>query len=114
MQTPLSARFSRNLSLLAFAPLALGVLLIAMGSAMAAPVGEEDATIILRPIDRHPNDPASARRLYARISAAALEVCGGGDHSFAEVNRSIRNSACWRKAMSGALAQVSSPYLPKP
>lgn len=112
MTTPYSARFSRNLSLVAFAPLALGLLLIAMGQAMATPAGVEENRIVLRAIDRHPADSRAAKRTWGRIDAAALEVCGGGDHSNAQVNYAVRRSDCWRDAMNGALAQVSTPYLP--
>jgi len=117
MTTPNSNRFSRNLSMVAFAPLALGVLLMAMGQAMAgqtmaAPVGVDDNRVILRKIDRYPADARAARRTYDRIDAAALEVCGGGDHSNAQVNYAVHRSDCWRDAVRGALAQVSTPYLP--
>lgn len=111
MTTPLSPRFSRNLSLVAFAPLALGLLLIVMGQAMATSAGVEGDQIVLRAIDRHPADVRSARRTYDRIDLASLQVCGGGDHSSAQVNYAVRRSSCWHDAMSGALAQVSTPYL---
>lgn len=114
MTTPYSARFSRNLSLLAFAPLALAIMLLLVGQAVAKPVearvGMEGNQIILRAIDRTPADARSARRTYDRIDAAALEVCGGGSHSFAEVNRTVRHSDCWRQAMRTALAQTETPY----
>lgn len=115
MTTPLSPHFSRNLCLVVFAPLALALLLIAMGQAMAKPaLVEADAEgnhVILRAIDRHPADLRAARRTYDRIDAAALEVCGGGNHSYSQVNQAVRRSECWHSAMKGALAQVNTPYL---
>jgi UrcA family protein len=114
MTTP-SSRFSRNLSLVALAPLALGLLVIAMGVAMAAPAPKnrhnDQPQVIVRHADRHPADAHAAGRLYQRLEAAALEACGGGAHSFPELNRSIRASTCWRQAMNGALAQVDTSHL---
>jgi UrcA family protein len=113
-----STRFSRNLSLIALAPLALGMVAIAAGQAMAgqavaAPAGEEEARIILRGIERQPASPRAAKQVMARIEEAALQVCGGGAGAYPEVNRVVRRSDCWHKAVKGALAQVASPYLPK-
>jgi UrcA family protein len=67
--------------------------------------------VIVRHADRHPADAHAAGRLYQRLEAAALEACGGGAHSFPELNRSIRASTCWREAMNGALAQVDTSHL---
>jgi len=105
-----SQRFSRRLTLLAAAPLVLAGLFV-IGVTL---VSAEDAvpTVTLHPIDRAPATPAAAERLYRQLDRAALAVCGGGDHAFAEVNRSTRLSACWRDAMRQALAQVNSPRLP--
>jgi len=105
----LSQRFSRRLTLLAAAPLVLaGLFVIGVTLAQA----EDAPTVTLHHLDRAPATPAAAARLYRQLDRAALAVCGGGDHAFAEVNRSTRLSACWRDAMRQALAQVNSPRLP--
>ncbi|WP_164852699.1 UrcA family protein [Novosphingobium umbonatum] len=112
-----STRFSRTLCVLAFAPLALGLLFAAAAQAMAATEAatdkEEVNTVILRGIMARPDSPKAAKHVLSRIENAALEVCGGGSGSYAEVNRVVRRSDCWRKAVNGAVAQVASPYLPK-
>ena len=117
MTTPNTSRFSRNLSLLAFAPLALAALFVVIGQAMAStttgnPMGVEGDRIILRSIDRHPSDAPAAKRTWSRIDAAALEVCGGGGFASRQVNDAIHRSDCWHSAMNGALAQIRSPLLP--
>ena len=112
MTTSTSTRFSRNLSLIAFAPLALALLVIAMGQAMAAPAEVEENRIILRAIDHHPANARAAKRIWAKIDGAALEVCGGGGQSNAQVNYAVRRSDCWHNAMNGGLGQISTPFLP--
>lgn len=113
MAPPLSCHFSRHISMVAFAPLALGLLMIVMGQAMAKPArmagDAEGEHVILRAIDRHPGDLRGARRIYDRIDAAALEVCGGSNSSYSQANLAVHLSAYWHSAMKHALAQVSTP-----
>ncbi len=111
-----SRRFSRGLTLLAAAPLALACLfVIAVTTVHAAPAvraGDGAPTITLHHLDRTPATPERARRLYRRLDDAAVDVCGGGDGSFPEFNRAIRDSDCWHTAMRQAFAQIDSPLLP--
>jgi UrcA family protein len=62
----------------------------------------------------HPGDldnPASTERLFDRIEAAALEVCGGSPFSFPDVRRAVRRSDCWRQGVSTAVAELHDARL---
>jgi len=111
MTSPTRLDLSHTLSLVAFAPNLIGAVMIAMialapvASAHAQPAPDgETARVIVH--SGAPTTPAAARAIRRRIERAALTVCGGGDTSLAEVNRTVRASACWRDAVAGALAQV--------
>jgi len=111
MTSPTRLDLSHLLGLVALAPSLLGAGMIAMialapaRSAHAEPAPDDGtAHVIVHRIA--PATPAAARQVRRRIESAVLQVCGGGDGSLAEVNRTVRASACWRDAVAGALAHV--------
>jgi UrcA family protein len=62
----------------------------------------------------HPGDldnPVAAKRLFDRIEAAALEVCGGSPFSLPEFRRAVRRSDCWRQGVSTAVAELHDARL---
>jgi UrcA family protein len=92
--------FSHTLGLVAIAPTVLGLgMIAAIATARADP--EETVHVVLRQ-----HGPANPRQMRHRIEMAALEVCGGGRGSLAEVNRTVRASRCWSDAVNDALAQA--------
>lgn len=96
-------RFSHLLGTIAIAPTVIG---LGMAAAMASarPVDQgETATIVVHNSAR----PAAQQQLRRRIESAALNVCGGSSGSLAEVNRTVRASACWHDAVTHAEAQIA-------
>jgi len=59
----------------------------------------------------HPATPRVARRTLARIEQAALAVCGASSFSLREMRMSVRDTACWRGSVAGAVARAGDPLL---
>ncbi len=101
-------RFSHLLGTIAIAPTVIG---LGMAAAMASarPVDQGETATIVVHNSAKPADPKSAdqRHLRRRIESAALNVCGGSSGSLAEVNRTVRASACWHDAVTHAEAQIA-------
>jgi len=57
------------------------------------------------------DNPFAARLLFDRIQEAAMEVCGASPFSFSDVRRAVRQSDCWRQAVSAAVAELHDPDL---
>lgn len=91
-------------------PVALLAMAILTGAGPAL-AEEESVTVRLYAPDLHPRTPAAADRLLGRIEEAALEACGASPSSLYELRRAARQSDCWRKAVSNAVAQVGDPEL---
>jgi UrcA family protein len=92
-----------HLSLLLLPALALSTV------ASAAPLDQETRQVPLR-ITR-PASPHDARQLLVRIDRAALLACGAGPGSLREIERSVGRSACWRRSVADAVAQIDAPLL---
>ena len=90
---------------------AFGVLYLSL--TLEAPIGarSDDTTIIVRHINTHPSTTAETKRTLARLDDAALRACGGSGFSLREVKAALRESACWKDAMDGAVRQIASPAL---
>ena len=93
--------FSHTLGLVALAPTMLGLGMIAAITAAKADPDTETTRVVV-----HLRGAATAHQVRRRVEMAALAVCGGGDGSPAEVNRTVRASRCWADAVNGAMAQV--------
>lgn len=99
--------------ILAAACVGVGLVASSASAAPSAGGGTADSPVTVRiPFRKADTDsPASARRLFGRIDEAAMEVCGASPFSFAEVRRTVRQSDCWRRSVSAAVAQVDDPSL---
>lgn len=67
--------------------------------------------VTVRSVDLNPATPSAARRVFRRLDAAALAVCGASEFSVRDAIEAEHRSACWRDAMARALAQVENPLL---
>lgn len=80
-------------------------------SAQETPSGPDRAAIVLHDVDLHPATSVAARRTFARIDAAALDVCGFDSSSLREAIASERKAACWQVAMAAAMSGIDDPRL---
>ena len=53
--------------------------------------------------------PSSARILYHRLQAAALEACGASEFSLAPYRNAVTRSACYRDGLDQAVEAVGLP-----
>lgn len=104
-----STRFSRSLGLVALAPIALGLAMI------AAVVPAHAQEVTEQTYVRRSANPVVMRH---RIEAAALKVCGADEDALAEVRVAVRASPCWQQAVSEAIASLErgprQASLPRP
>jgi UrcA family protein len=80
-------------------------------TAREAKVGADRYAVTLHRAQLHPATPDAARQTIARIEAAALDVCGASPFSLREMKQAVRDSACWRDAVAGTMAQIDDPLL---
>lgn len=67
--------------------------------------------VVVRRADAQARDPRAVRRLYLRLSDAALQACGAGPESLRELRIATRASRCWNDAMLATLRQIGNPAL---
>jgi hypothetical protein len=75
-----------------------------LAGARTEPLGERVTVKVSLPASPARND-ATARRSIAMLDKAALVACGGSDNSFPQMKAAVRQSTCWRTAMSSAVGQ---------
>jgi UrcA family protein len=75
---------------------------------VAAQTPAEGPSVTVR-VNPAPATPAEARAERQRIEAAAMEVCGASPTSLRELRLAVRDSACYRRALDGALRQIDNP-----
>lgn len=79
------------------------------GGALQAQAAEVTQGMAVKVAGLDLSQDRDAERLAARITQAALEVCGGGRGSLMIVNRSVLKSACWSQAVARAADDVNAP-----
>ena len=81
----------------------------------AAPSMAADGYVVRQAVVRYGDldlsNPQGAAKLYSRIAAAAREVCDAFDVDNHNLEGRADAEACVRKAMSGAVTDVSRPEL---
>ena len=94
-----------------FAAAGLAVILLTGASfPVVAQTAAEARTVTVR-VHPAPATPAGARAERRRIETAAMEVCGASPTSLREQRLAVRNSACYRQALDGALRQIDNPAI---
>jgi UrcA family protein len=90
--------------------LAAGVLgLMALGAASAQASAAAPEQVAVQYADLDINTPAGAETLYARIQAAAREICARGDERL--LTQRANAARCMNIVVAHAVASVSSPKL---
>jgi len=97
---------AKHCALLATATLATG---LTVSHASAATTYEEPVNVVVRYSDLNLSQAGDARALYDRIQRAAHEACG--DHMFESLDRLVLFHKCVDRAVSNAVANVSSRQL---
>lgn len=79
--------------------------------AMATPAPAQDITEsrTVRYKDLDIDTDRGARRLYARIDQAVLEICGSGRTSLEPIKRATRRTRCWQDGARGAVEGLNAP-----
>lgn len=95
---------------------ALAAALILMTAAMPVAaqerqIGPDRYAVIVRGADLHPATPDAARRTLTRIAAAARTACGGSRDSLREIQQTVGQSTCWRRAVAETVLQIDDPLL---
>jgi UrcA family protein len=90
---------------------ALGLACIA-GAACASDPLSSDTTVVRVGFDASSlATPRGAQNVLARLGDAALQACGAFPGSVRDYRLAVQRSACYRRKLDRAVAQVDSPML---
>ncbi len=88
---------------------ALALALALPAAALAAEASSADTQVKVRYGDLDLRDRSEAAAMLHRLDKAATEACGASDASLREYRLTIQASACHRKSLERAVADLNDP-----
>ncbi len=85
-----------------------GLAALALAAPATASTGQVTTRIAVPTTGLDLNRPADAKLMARRLDQAAIRVCGASDFSARQHQAAVRQSACYRDAMSQATASLKA------